>query len=264
MGGTIVHNCRAEHIKVIDKRITEVVCVTNGERNVFDCDILISSMPLKELTAAMENVPQNIKNIANGLPFRDFITIGILVKKINLKNTTNIKTLNNSVPDCWMYIQDPGVKLGRIQVFNNWSPYIVKDPENTVWLGLEYFCNEEDSFWECTDEELKNFSVSELVKLNILKHDEAILDFHVERVAKAYPAYFGTYSEIDKLKDYLNVISNLYCVGRNGQHRYNNMDHSMATAFAAIKNICEGNWQNKEAVWAVNTEQEYHEQQNSK
>ena len=147
-----------------------------------------------------------------------------------------IKTVNNLVPDCWIYVQEPDVKLGRIQIFNNWSPYMVEKPEDTVWIGLEYFCNENDKYWNMSDEEFIKFATEELEKMNIIKRQD-VLDAHREKVKKAYPAYFDTYSEIDELIKYINEFDNLYCVGRNGQHRYNNMDHSMVTAFEATKNI---------------------------
>ena len=219
-------------------------------------------MPLKDLISGMNNVPKNIHDIAIGLPYRDFVTVGLLVNKLNLKNETNIKTLNNIVPDCWIYVQEPDVKLGRIQVFNNWSPYMVKDAQNTVWIGLEYFCNEGDEFWNMSDKECITFATKELIKMGIISEND-VLDAHREKVKKAYPAYFDTYSQIDELIDYLNKYDNLYCVGRNGQHRYNNMDHSMVTAFETVKNII-NNVKDKSNIWNVNTEKEYHEEKSEK
>ena len=175
-----------------------------------------------------------------------------------MKNKTKIKTINDQIPDCWIYVQDVGVKLGRIQVFNNWSPYLVKDPNTTVWIGLEYFCQENDSFWNMTDEECTKFAVDELIKMGVIDQDAAILDSHREKVKKAYPAYFDTYDEIDKVTEYIDSIENLYCIGRNGQHRYNNMDHSMLTAFETVNHIT-GKLDNKSIIWNVNTEKEYHE-----
>lgn len=190
------------------------------------------------------------------------MTVGILTDKLNLKNETAIKTFNDQVPDCWIYVQDTGVKLGRIQVFNNWSPYMVKDVEHTVWLGLEYFCTEGDSFWTMSDEETERFAADELVRMGIINIPEEVKDSHVERVKKAYPAYFDTYAEMQTVIDYLNGIDNLYCIGRNGQHRYNNMDHSMATAFEAVELIT-GKKDDRNALWNVNTEKEYHETRNA-
>ena len=175
-----------------------------------------------------------------------------------LKNITKIKTLGNIVPDCWIYIQDAKVKLLRIQIFNNWSPYLVKNPEEEVWLGAEYTCNEVDSLWTMNDSDTKDFVADELVKIGIID-DSDIKDYHVEKIKKAYPAYFDTYAEFDKIIKYLDKFSNLYCVGRNGQHRYNNMDHSMMTSFETVNNII-NNKRDKKNIWNVNTEKEYHEQ----
>ena len=256
MGGKIIFNCCVDKINVNGGRISSVFC---GEKE-FSGDIFISSMPLKDLSLAFgENMPSDIGNIAKGLPYRDFVTVGLLLNKLNLKNETKIKTLGNIVPDCWIYVQDTGVKLGRIQVFNNWSPYLVKDPENTVWIGLEYFCNEGDSFWNMSEEECVKKAVEELKIMGVIDDNTKVMDSHREKVKKAYPAYFDTYKDIDKLISFLDTFDNLYCVGRNGQHRYNNMDHSMVTAFETVKNIISGE-KNKANIWNVNTEKEYHEE----
>lgn len=217
-------------------------------------------MPLKDLVASIKDeasVPEDISRIASGLPYRDFMTVGLLLKKLDLKNKTKIKTLGNIVPDCWIYVQEPDVKLGRIQIFNNWSPYLLENPSENVWIGLEYFCNEGDNFWNMSDKEFTEFAISELVSMGIISKQD-VIDSHRERVKKAYPAYFDTYSEIDKLIEYLNTYENLYCIGRNGQHRYNNMDHSMVTAIEAVKNIKQ-NVKSRDNIWNVNTEKEYHE-----
>ena len=227
---------------------------------VISGDLFISSMPLKDLVSSIKDkayVPENISRIASGLPYRDFMTVGLLLKKLDLKNKTKIKTLGNIVPDCWIYVQEPDVKLGRIQIFNNWSPYLLENPSENVWIGLEYFCNEGDNFWNMSDREFTEFAISELVSMGIISKQD-VIDSHREKVKKAYPAYFDTYSEIDKLIEYLNTYENLYCIGRNGQHRYNNMDHSMVTAIEAVKNI-KRNVKSRENIWNVNTEKEYHE-----
>ena len=220
-------------------------------------------MPIKDLIVAMSNkqiINEKILEIAKGLPYRDFITVGLLVKKLNLKNKTKIKTLGDIVPDCWIYVQEPNVKVGRIQIFNNWSPYLVKDVKNTVWIGLEYFVNEDDEFWNMTEKEFTEFAIDELISMKMIDKDD-VLDSHQEKIKKAYPAYFDTYKDMDKLVEYLDAFENLYCIGRNGQHRYNNMDHSMATAIEAVKNI-KNNKKTKENIWKVNTEREYHETKN--
>lgn len=258
-GGKILKQHSVQKINLKENKITSVECVCDGKIEVFEGDIFISSMPLKDLVEDMkeEPVPEDIKNIATGLPYRDFMTVGLLLKKLDLKNKTKIKTLGNIVPDCWIYVQEPDVKLGRIQIFNNWSPYMVSNPEENVWIGLEYFCNEGDEYWNMSDEEFTKFAIKELVSMGIIEESD-VLDSHRKRVKKAYPAYFDTYSEIDKLIEYLNGFENLYCVGRNGQHRYNNMDHSMVTAMETVKNI-KNNITTKDNIWKVNTEKEYHE-----
>ena len=218
-------------------------------------------MPIKDLISGMNNVEKNIKKIALNLPYRDFITVGLILNKINLKNNTQIKTYNNLIPDCWIYVQGKEEKLGRIQVFNNWSPYLIDDI-NKVSLGLEYFCQENDSFWNKSEEELRDFAVKELLNMQIISDKKDVLDYHVEKVKKAYPAYFDSYKNFPEVKEYLNKISNLYCIGRNGQHRYNNMDHSMETAIIAAKSILNNDLELKESIWNVNTEQTYHEESN--
>ena len=260
LGGKIEKDHLVKNINIEKNTIKSVECETKNGIEKIEGDIFISSMPLKDLVIGLkgEEVPDKIEKIAKGLPYRDFITVGLLVKKLNLENKTKIKTLGNIVPDCWIYVQEPDVKLGRIQIFNNWSPYMVEKPEETVWIGLEYFCNENDEYWNMSDKEFIKFATEELEKMNIIKKED-VLDSHREKVKKAYPAYFDTYSDIDELIKYINEFNNLYCIGRNGQHRYNNMDHSMVTAFEATKNI-KKDIKDKENIWNVNTEKEYHEE----
>jgi len=244
----------------------------NGERKVtgvyakgqlFEGDYYFSSMPIKDLFEAMDQtdtkpaIPRDVKEVAENLPYRDFITVGLLVKKLEIINQTKMKTVGNIVPDCWIYIQERDVKIGRLQVFNNWSPYMPKDYEKTVWVGLEYFCNEGDPMWNMSSDEFIDFAAGELEKIHVIRK-ENILDATHIRVKKAYPAYFGTYAQFDKVEEYLKGFSNLYCVGRNGQHRYNNMDHSMLTAIEAVNLIIEGR-KDQSVLWKVNTEKEYHE-----
>ena len=259
-GGVIQRNHKVSKINIKNNNIVSVECDVNGKTEVIFGDIFISSMPLKDLVMGFqgEKVPENILKIAQGLPYRDFMTVGLLVKKLKIKNQTNIKTLSNIVPDCWIYIQESNVKLGRLQIFNNWSPYMVKKPEDTVWIGLEYFANEGDKYWNMSEEEFMNFAIEELESIGIIDKND-VLDKHMEKVKKAYPAYFDTYSQINELVLYINKFTNLYCIGRNGQHRYNNMDHSMLTAIEAVNNIKNG-IENKDNIWNVNSESEYHEQ----
>ncbi len=260
MGGEIRKNSKVTGIQTREGAVTAVqVQSVDGSVEEVEGDLFLSSMPLKDLVEGMgDSAPEKIRAIASGLPYRDFVTVGLLVDRLNMKNLTKIRTLNDIVPDCWIYVQDTGVKLGRIQIFNNWSPYLVEDVDSKVWIGLEYFCNENDSFWNLSDSKCIRLATEELIKMGVINRKEDVLDAHREKVKKAYPAYFDTYSEIDQVIDYLNQYENLYCVGRNGQHRYNNMDHSMATAFEAVDNILTGKT-GKENVWNVNTEKEYHE-----
>ena len=262
LGGTIIKNAKVTKLhKNADNVLTSLTYEKDGQEFTMEGDYFISSMPVKDLVGGMNDVPAEPARIAKGLPYRDYMTLGVLVPKINLVNKTNIKTINNIVPDCWVYVQDRNVKLGRFQIYNNWSPYMIKDLEHTVWIGLEYFVNEGDEYWNMTEEEFAKIGVSEMIKLGLIDSPDVVLDVHMEKVKKAYPAYFDTYDEIDRLIDYLSSIENLYCVGRNGQHRYNNIDHSMVTSFEAVKNILTGS-KDKKNIWSVNTEQEYHETSN--
>ena len=259
MGGTIHMDCEVTGVETANGSITAVRCKTPTGMQTIDGDIFFSSMPMKDLVTGMNGVPAAVETVAKGLPYRDFVTVGLLVEKLKLQNQTSLKTLGNLVPDCWIYVQDSGVKLGRIQIFNNWSPYMVQDPENTVWLGLEYFCTEGDDFWNMSAKDCIQLATEELASMGIIGGSAEVLNAHHEKIQKAYPAYFDTYDEIDSVITYLSAFDNLYCVGRNGQHRYNNMDHSMATSFEAVHNIV-NNVASKQNIWSVNTEQEYHEE----
>lgn len=262
LGGTIIKNAKVTRVhKNANNVLTSLTYEKDGQELTMEGDYFISSMPVRDLVGGMNDVPADAARIAAGLPYRDYMTLGVLVPKINLVNKTNIRTVNNIVPDCWVYVQDRNVKLGRFQIYNNWSPYMIKDLEHTVWIGLEYFVNEGDEYWNMTEEEFAKIGVSEMIKLGLIDSPDVVLDVHMEKVKKAYPAYFDTYDEIDRLVDYLSSIENLYCVGRNGQHRYNNIDHSMVTSFEAVKNILTGS-KDKKNIWSVNTEQEYHETSN--
>lgn len=259
-GGKIIKNAKV--VGLLKDEHNEISGVTYEHQGNFiteEGDYVISSMPVKDLVAGLNDVPKKYADIAAGLPYRDYMTVGVLVPHLNLKNETNIRTMGNIVPDDWVYVHDRNVKMGRFQVYNNWSPYLVRDVEHTVWMGLEYFCNEGDEMWSMTDEEFARMGIREMVIMHLIDSEDEVLDYHVERVKKAYPAYFDTYAQMDELRDYLNTIPNLFCVGRNGQHRYNNLDHSMCTSFEAVKNIISG-ITDKSNVWNVNTEKEYHEE----
>jgi len=218
-------------------------------------------MPVKELIQSMgNNIPNEVKQVAVGLTYRDFITVGLLLKKLKLKNNTKIKTINNIIPDNWVYIQERDVKLARIQIFNNWSPYLVNDLNN-VWIGLEYICSEEDELWNKSDTEIVQFAIYELLKIDFINKED-IIDSVVIRMKKAYPAYFGAYDKFHIIRNFIDKFENLFLIGRNGMHRYNNQDHSMLTAMAAVQNIVNG-ISAKNNIWDVNAEKEYHEVKSS-
>lgn len=264
MGAELHMNCKAESFEMSDdgKNIKKVFCSTPDGEKEFCGDVFFSTMPVKDLVKGMENyAPEEVKATASELPYRDFITVGLLVDKLKLQNKTDIKTLTGDVPDCWIYIQERDVKIGRLQIFNNWSPYMVSDPEHKMWIGLEYFCSEGDEMWNMSDEDFINFAISELEKIDIIDKD-VVRDSVRIKVKKAYPAYFGAYNNFSVVREYLDSVDNLWCIGRNGQHRYNNMDHSMLTAIEAVKAVKAG-VTDKSTVWNVNTEKEYHEEKKS-
>lgn len=261
LGGEILYGRTVYKIGLENGKVATVSAMNgNGESETYTADYFVSSMPIKDLLEAIgkENAPEDVYGIATTLPYRDFMTVGLLLNGLKVKNKTKIKTLGDIVPDCWIYVQDRDVRLGRIQIFNNWSPYMVENPQENVWIGLEYFCSEGDTMWTSPDAEFIDNAIGELIRIGVIESKENVLDSTLLRVKKAYPAYFGSYAEFDKVKDWLSGIENLYCVGRNGQHRYNNMDHSMVTSMVACESIIGGNT-DKTALWSVNTEKEYHE-----
>ena len=259
MGGEILMNSRVVGVNLDGNTVRSVsVKDKKGSINTYEADGLFSSMPVKDLVGAMgEKPPEDVRKIAEGLPYRDFITVGLLLRKLKITNKTRIKTINNIVPDCWIYVQERDVKIGRIQIFNNWSPYMVDKLNESVWVGLEYFCTEGDSMWNMPADDFIKFAIDELARINVIAREDVLDSTHL-RVKKAYPAYFGTYGDFNTVRNYLDGFDNMYCIGRNGQHRYNNMDHSMMTAIEAVKLFKAGE-KDKAAVWNVNTEEDYHE-----
>ena len=270
MGGEINMNMKVVGVnRTADgKRIESVVVEAVGAdgvaaRRTVPCDYFLSTMPVKELVAAMDNertpVPADVKRVADGLVYRDFITVGLLLDKLLIKNPAKPGTPESKlkfVADNWIYVQESDVKLGRIQIFNNWSPYLVADPEK-VWIGLEYFATEGDEMWRMPDADFIKFAIAELDKIDVARPDD-VRDSVVFHIKKAYPAYFGTYGEFNKIREYVDPIDNLFLMGRNGMHKYNNMDHSMLAAMEVVKCIRE-NSADKTALWNVNSEEEYHE-----
>jgi len=258
LGGQIHLHHNVEHLEFSEGKITELRIQTNLKELIHvKGDYVISTMPVKDLIAAIgHNAPKEVHDVALGLQYRDFMTVGMLLHKLKIKNETAIKTLNGVVPDNWIYIQESDVKIGRLQIFNNWSPYLVSNHEH-VWIGLEYFCNEGDELWNMEDNVFINFAKDELEKIGIIDANDFI-DATVIRVPKTYPAYFGTYDSFDTIKNFTDNIENLFLIGRNGMHKYNNMDHSMLSAMEAVKNILSSTT-TKENIWATNAEQDYHE-----
>jgi len=257
MGGEIAMGWNVVAVKVDGTRVVAVEAANAaGETRRFEGDYFLSTMPMKDLVRALDvEIPQNVREVSEGLQYRDFITVGVLANKLDVTESDKTR-----IRDTWIYIQEPDVLLGRLQIFNNWSPYMVADPTK-IWIGLEYFCYETDALWTMPDEELKRFAAGELEKIGILKIAE-VLDAHVVRVPKTYPAYFGTYDRFEELRTWIDGFENLFLVGRNGMHKYNNQDHSMLTAMAVVDGIATG-YVDKDAVWGINSEQEYHEEKKS-
>jgi protoporphyrinogen oxidase len=227
-------------VRVVDKQ--------TGGTVVYEGDYFFSTMAVKDLVAGMGAVvPEKVREVAAGLQYRDFVTVGVLLRKM----------AKPDLKDTWIYIQEKDVQVGRIQFFNNWSPYLVKAAD-TMWIGMEYFCNETDAFWRQTDEQIREQAIGELEKMGLASRVD-VLDATVLRMEKTYPAYFGTYGQFGVVREFLDSLENLYPVGRNGMHKYNNSDHSMLTAMVAVDNICNG-VKGKDNIWSINTEQEYHEE----
>jgi len=273
MGGQIITGFDVTDLRCDGTRVRAVRGVDkDGIEREFFGDYFFSTMPIKELVKALDaDVPANVREVSNGLMYRDFITVGLLLNKLKVSGSVNKKAAvrnNGSTPsygnsgnkglidDNWIYIQEPEVRAGRLQIFNNWSPHLVVDP-NQVWIGVEYFCYEGDDLWTKTDAQMSEFARQELAAIGIIEPD-AVLDSTVIRMPKTYPAYFGAYSRFDEIRNYVDAFPNLFLVGRNGMHKYNNQDHSMLTAMMAVDNIIEGRT-DKTNLWDVNTEMEYHE-----
>lgn len=259
MGGEVRLKSRVIRLLGTNEKLTGVVIETPDGEVTLKADYIFSSMPIAELAGKLPDgaLSDRAKATAEQLPYRDFITVGILADKLSLTNETAQPTLGNIPPDCWIYVQEPDIRMGRLQIFNNWSPYLVPDPEHQVWLGLEYFCSKGDALWQMRDEDFIAMAIEELAKMGIVQK-AAVKDAVRYRIEKAYPAYFDAYESFPTVRAELDRIANLYCIGRNGQHRYNNMDHSMMTAFEAVRNIKE-HFPNKENVWNVNTDKDYQE-----
>ena len=253
-GGEVRLGRRVTRLHTEGDRITAVDAVDEaGETATIDADYVFSTMPVRELIRGLDcDVPANVREVSEGLAYRDFVTVGLLADKLSVTEPDG-----SLLKDTWIYIQEPDVLLGRLQIFNNWSPFMVADPAK-VWIGLEYFCYDTDALWNMSNEQIAAFAISEVEKIGILKEAD-VRDSHVVRVPKTYPAYFGTYDRFDEIVDYVSRFRNLYLVGRNGMHKYNNQDHSMLTAMTSVDNILAG-IEDKAGIWKINTEQDYHEE----
>jgi protoporphyrinogen oxidase len=253
-GGEVRMGWRVERLHVEDNRVISVIARDPyGATHTFPADYVFSTMPVRDLVHSLDvEVPAEVKAIADGLIYRDFITVGLLVDRLAVTEPDN-----SPLKDTWIYIQEPDVLVGRLQIFNNWSPFMVADPTK-IWIGLEYFCYETDELWNRPNDEIARFAIKEVEKIGILRADH-VRDSVVVRVPKTYPAYFGTYDRFDEIVRYVDRFENLFLVGRNGMHKYNNQDHSMLTAMTAVDQIVAGRI-DKAALWQINTEQEYHEE----
>ena len=253
-GGEIHFGVHIDRINVEGNKVVSVEGRDEaGKRVTYAGDYFFSTMPIRDLVRGLSApVPAEVTEVAEGLMYRDFITVGLLASKLAVTEKDG-----STLKDNWIYIQEPDVTVGRLQIFNNWSPWLVDAP-GKVWIGLEYFCNETDALWKLPNEEMAKFAIAEIAKIGILKAED-VEDSHVVRVPKTYPAYFGSYDRFDVIRSYLDGFENLFLVGRNGMHKYNNQDHSMLTAMTAVENIVNG-VTTKENIWAINTEMEYHEE----
>ncbi len=260
MGGEIRTGVRVDRVNTDGWRVTSVETEdSNGTRQTIFGDHFFSTAPIQELMRSFDvRPPAQVLEVSDGLVYRDFITVGLLVRSLKIHDQT--PEGKKLIADNWIYIQEPDVKLGRLQIFNNWSPYMVADPSK-VWLGLEYFCNESDPLWRMSDAEMSALAKEELSKIGIIDAGQ-VLDSVVLRMEKTYPAYFGTYDRFSEIREYVDRYENLFLIGRNGMHRYNNQDHSMLTAMIAVDNIAAG-ITDKSNLWDVNTEADYHEEKQS-
>ncbi len=258
-GGEVHMRRRVSGVHTENGAVTAVTVenVVTGELERIACDYFFSTMPIKHLVGMMTpHPPSLVTEVAEGLSYRDFLTVGLLLKKLHVQEKG--KAPAAFVPDNWIYIQEGDVRVGRIQLFNNWSPYMVADRKNTMWIGLEYFVNEGGDLWVMPDDELITLGKREMEKIGFIKGED-VLDACVLRMPKAYPAYIGSYDQLKVVEEFVNTIPNLYLIGRNGMHRYNNQDHSMLTAMIAVDNIIEGRT-DKSNLWDVNLDMVYHEE----
>ena len=216
----------------------------------FDC--IISTMPLKEFVQKVNKCPTRIRDIANGLSYRSLVLVALEIEKKYLGN--GFRTHKD---DCWIYIQDIALRVGRIQVLNNWSEAMLANPDNYL-IELEYFCDKNDELWCLSNEEILSLARDELQKMQFAVEDFEVYSWMVKRISDAYPVYAGTYDKLAQIRKWINSMEGIYCIGRNGQHHYNNMDHSMQTSYK-VADYIRGQNSEKEQIWNVNMDSEYHE-----
>lgn len=244
-GGQVVRGTWVESIRHTDGRIDAVVARTvQGERVEYEGASIISTMPLRDLIRAMDPAPPfEVQRAAERLRYRDYLTVVLLVNREVV------------FPDNWIYVHSPEVKMGRIQNYKNWSPFMVPDASKTS-LGLEYFLWEKDDEWRWSQDQLVDLGVRECARLGLIDPRE-VEDGTVVRAEKAYPVYDQNYqANVETVRRYLSAFANLQTIGRNGLHRYNNQDHSMLTGLYAARNLVG----ERHDVWTVNTEMAYHEE----
>ncbi len=255
-GGEILTQCDVTGIEVEKGRVAAVIGrQADGTQRRIPGDLFFSTTSIQELVRALHtDVPANVREVAEGLQYRDFVTVGLLLQKLKIRDAGD--KFGKLISDNWIYVQEEDVLVGRLQIFNNWSPYLVAD-RSKVWLGAEYFCYESDPMWRKSDEEMARLAIEELAKIDVIETAD-VIDYTVARMPKTYPAYFGAYERFEEVRQYLDGFENLFLIGRNGMHKYNNQDHSMLTAMTAVDNIVAGRL-DKANIWEVNTEQDYHE-----
>jgi protoporphyrinogen oxidase len=242
-GGEVLMETPVVAIERRDGGATAVTVVADGARHRIPARAVVSSMPLPALVRAMNPAPPpEVLEAADGLHYRDFLTVALVVPQAA------------GFPDNWIYIHTPGVRVGRVQNFGSWSPFLVK--EGRTCLGLEYFVNEGDELWEMADADLVELGTRELGQLGLVE-PSAVERGYAVRIPKAYPVYDPGYADrVDVLRRWLaEHVPNVHPVGRNGMHKYNNQDHSMLTAMLAAENILGA----RHDTWSVNVEEEYHE-----
>lgn len=249
-GVSILLNSEIIKIQRTKNKITGVMVRQNGRTKFINCDYLISTMPVNLLIKSITPTASNgVRKISEGLEFRSFMVAALLVRK---------EDMVQQIEDNWIYVHDKNVKTGRIQFFNNWSPFLVKNSKELL-IGVEYFCAKNDAFWSKSNDQILKIAIEEIKKIGLVKRHLNGIRGTVIKTPYAYPSYAGTYSEFYKIREYLDKIDNLFLVGRNGMHKYNNQDHSGLSAMIAVENIL-NNVKSKDNIWEVNTEDEYQEE----